>query len=190
LRAGRGRVHARPVHIIENYYLTGQADDWTNKETLDKLKKRVAMIKPNFLGNNAPQLVLWDTLGNEINLRDIEAKFTVLYFYDPDCGHCKKSTPILYEAYPELVAKGVEILGICTGTNEKKWKDFIINDDLGWINLADLESKTNVRYFYDIRTTPTVYILDKDKKIVLKKIDTLDVPDVIDMLLKQQEGSK
>lgn len=178
------------VHLIETYYLTGKADEWTNQETLDKLKKRVSMIKPNFLGNYAPRLVLWDTLGTEINVRDIDAEFTVLYFYDPDCGHCKKKTPVLYEAYPELAAKGVEILAICTATDEKKWKDFIIKNDLGWINLADLESRTNIRYYYDIRSTPTVYILDKDKKILLKKIDALDVPDVIDQLIKQKESTK
>ncbi len=176
------------VHIIETYYLTGKADEWTNQETLDKLKKRVDMIKPNFLGNDAPQLVMWDTLGNKINLRDIDAEYTVLYFYAPDCGHCKKKTPVLYEAYPELVTKGVEILAICTTTDEQEWKKFIKKHDLGWINLADLESKTYVKYYYDIRSTPTVYILDKDKKILLKKIDVLDIPNVIDQLIKQKEN--
>jgi len=178
------------VHIIENYYLTGKANGWTDKETLDKLRNRVNMIKPNFLGNDAPELVLWDTLGNEVDLRDIDAEFTVLYFYSPDCGHCKKKTPLLYEFYPELVAKGVEILAVCTDTDEQEWKNFIIKDDLGWVNLADLESKTYVKYYYDIRSTPTVYILDKNKKIVLKKIDALDIPDVIDMLIKQKEATK
>lgn len=173
------------VHIIENYYLTGKADEWTDKETLDKLRNRVSMIKPNFIGNQAPQLVMWDTLGNEINLRDIEAEYTVLYFYAPDCGHCKKKTPLLYEKYPELVAKGVEIVAICTTTDEQEWKDFINLNDLGWINLADLQSRTNVKYYYDIRSTPTVYILDKEKKILLKKIDALDIPDAIDQMIKQ-----
>lgn len=175
------------VHIVENYYLTGMADDWASKETLDKLKNRINMMKPNFIGNPAPELVLWDTLGTEINLRDINAKYTVLYFYDPDCGHCQKKTPILYESYPELVAKGVEIVGVCTGTDEKKWKDFIKNDDLGWINVADLGSKTYFKYYYDVRTTPTVYILDKDKKILVKKIDALDIPQVIDQIIEQDK---
>jgi len=173
------------VHLVENYYLNGKANDWSDKETLDKLRNRVAMIKPNFIGKYAPELVLWDTLGFEVNLRDIKADYTVLYFYDPDCGHCKKKTPILYAAYPDLVAKGVEILAICTGTDEKKWKDFIKKDDLGWINVADIESKTYFKYYYDIRSTPTIYILDKDKKIVVKKIDASVIPEVIDQLKKQ-----
>ncbi len=174
------------VHIVETYYLTGQADEWTTRETLEKLRQRMNMIKPNFIGNDAPELSLWDTLGNEVNLRDINARFTVLYFYDPDCGHCQRKTPVLYEQYPELQSKGVEILGICTGTDEKKWKDFIKLNDLAWINLADLHSQTYVKYFYDVRSTPTVYILDKDKKIVVKKIDALDIPKVIDQLLEQE----
>lgn len=173
------------VHIVDNYYLTGMADEWTTKEILDKLKNRVAMIKPNFIGKPAPELVLWDTLGTEINIRDIDANYLVLYFYDPDCGHCQKKTPILYESYPELVAKGVEVIGVCTSTDEKKWKEFIKKDDLGWINVADLASKTYFKYYYDVRSTPTVYILDKDKEIRVKKIDALDIPAVIDQLLKQ-----
>ncbi len=178
------------VHIIEKYYLTGRADAWTDKKTLDKLRNRVNMIKPNLIGNDAPQLVMWDTLGNEINLHEIEAEFTVLYFYAPDCGHCKKKTPVLYENYPDLVAKGVEILAICTTTDAQEWKDFIKTNDLGWINLADLDNKTYVKYYYDVRSTPTVYILDKDKKILLKKIDALDIPNVIDQLIKQNELNK
>lgn len=143
------------------------------------------MIKPNFIGNPAPELVLWDTLGAEVNIRDIDANYLVLYFYDPDCGHCKKKTPELYANYPDLVAKGVEVIGVDISTDEKKWKDFIKKDDLGWINLADLNNQTYFRYYYDIRSTPTVYILDKDKKIRVKKIDVLDVPVVIDQLIKQ-----
>jgi peroxiredoxin len=174
------------VHLIEKYYLTGQADAWTSKETRDQLQRRVDMIKPNFLGKNAPELILRDTLGNKINLRDIDAKFTILYFYDPDCSHCKKKTPMLYEMYPNLVAKGVEILAICTATDEKKWKDFIIKEDLGWINLADLESKTDVKYYYDIQSIPTIYILDKNKKIILKKISAEKIPPIIDTLINKK----
>jgi peroxiredoxin len=144
-------------------------------------------MKPNLIGNPAPNLVLWDTLGTEINLRDIDAKYTVLYFYDPDCGHCKTKTPILYASYPELQAKGVEILAVCTTTDERRWLEFIRENDLGWINIADLQAKTYFKFYYDVRSTPTVYILDKDKKILAKKIDVEQVEAVIDALIAQGE---
>lgn len=170
------------VHMVDTYYLTGMAD-WADDKVLKKLEERAASIRPNFLGNQAPPFVLQDTLGADHRLYDIKAKYTVLYFYDPDCGHCKKLTPILHDAYPDLVAKGVEILGISVTTDFDRWKEFIVENNLDWINLADRENKAFVKFYYDVRSTPTVYILDKDKNIVVKKVPTENVPEIIDDLL-------
>jgi peroxiredoxin len=175
------------VHLVDQYYLTNQAT-WTDAETIKKLEERAATIRPNFIGNPAPAFTLQDTLGRDYKLYDIEANYTVLYFYDPDCGHCKKSTPILYSAYADLQAKNVEVLAICTTTDSKRWHEFIVENDLGWINLADLPSITHFKYYYDVRSTPTVYILDKDKKILLKKVATEDVPDIIDQLIDRENN--
>jgi peroxiredoxin len=170
------------VHIVDEYYLKGTAD-WVDQETLDKLRDRTASIKPNLIGNPAPPLSLWDTLGANIDVKNISARFTILYFYDPDCGHCKTKTPILYEEYPDLKAKGVEIIAICTTTNEQRWHEFIREYDLGWINLADLRSETYFKFYYDIRSTPTIYILDKEKNILVKKIDVEQISPIIDDLI-------
>lgn len=170
------------VHLVDKYYLTGQAP-WSSEETLKKLANRAASIRPNFIGNPAPNITWQDTLGTDVRLSDIKARYTVLYFYDPDCGHCKKATPILYNAYPELKEKGVEVLAICTATNDKRWRQYIRENDLQWINLADMANRTNFRFYYDIRSTPTVYILDEDKTILLKKIAVQDIPEVIDQLI-------
>ena len=172
------------VHLVDQYYLTHQAI-WTDAETITKLEERASSIRPNFIGNSAPAFTLQDTLGTDYRLYDIEAKYTVLYFYDPDCSHCKKSTPILHDAYPDLLAKNVEVLAICTTTDRERWHEFIIENDLGWINLADLPSKTHIKYYYDVRSFPTVYILDKDKNILLKKVATEDVPNIIEQLIAQ-----
>ena len=174
------------VHLVDQYYLTNQAT-WTDAETVAKLEERAASIRPNFIGNPAPAFTLQDTLGRDYRLYDIDAKYTVLYFYDPDCGHCKKSTPGLYDAYADLQSKNVEVLAICTTTDGKRWHEFIVDNDLDWINLADLASKTHFKYYYDVRSTPTVYILDEDKKILLKKIATEDIPSIIDQLIAREK---
>lgn len=174
------------VHLVDQYYLTNQAT-WSDAETVAKLEERAASIRPNFIGNPAPAFTLQDTLGRDYRLYDIEAKYTVLYFYDPDCGHCKKATPDLYNAYADLQAKDVEVLAICTTTDGKRWHEFIVDNDLDWINLADLASKTHFKYNYDVRSTPTVYILDEDKKILLKKIATEDIPSIIDQLIAREK---
>lgn len=170
------------VHLVDNYYLKGLAT-WTDEATIAKLEERAASIRPNFIGEPAHPFILQDTLGTDYALYDIQAQYTVLYFYDPDCGHCKKATPMLYDAYADLQAKNVEVLAICTTTDKQRWEEFIRENDLNWPNLADLNSVAHVKFYYDVRSTPTVYILDKDKKILLKKIATEDVPEIIDQLL-------
>lgn len=170
------------VYLVDNYYLKGLAT-WTDKETVKKLEERAASIRPNFIGDPAHPFILQDTLGTDYALYDFKAKYTVLYFYDPDCGHCKKATPMLYEAYAELQSKNVEVLAICTTTDRERWQEFIVENDLNWPNLADLNAVTHIKFYYDVRSTPTVYILDEDKKIILKKIASENVPEIIDQLL-------
>lgn len=170
------------VHLVDKYYLTGLAT-WTDEATIKKLDERAASIRPNFIGEPAHPFILQDTLGTDYALYDIRAKYTVLYFYDPDCGHCKKATPLLYESYADLRAKDVEVLAICTTTDKDRWQEFIIENNLDWPNLADLTGVTHIKFYYDVRSTPTVYILDEEKKIILKKIASEDVPDIIDQLI-------
>ena len=84
----------------------------------------------------------------------------------------------------------MEVLAICTTTNTQRWHEFIIDNDLDWLNLADLTGQSYFKFYYDVRSTPTVYILDKDKKILLKKVATEDVPDIIDQLIALEDKNK
>lgn len=172
------------VHIIEKYYLTGKAS-WVDDELIGKLTERIASIKPNFIGNKAPALILTDTLFSSVSLYEIGSDYIVLYFYDPDCGHCKVKTPLLHDAYARLQSKNVEILAINITTNRARWLEYIKANDLQWINLMDEKGTSNFRYFYDVRSTPTVFILDKNKKIIAKKIDADQVEDFINKSIER-----
>ncbi len=167
------------VHLVEQYYLTGTAE-WVDADMLQKLSDRIATLKPNFIGNQAPPLILNDTLLTTVSLYDVHADYTILYFYDPDCGHCKKKTPVLYEAYGNLRNKNIEVLAINITTNTDRWKEYITENEFDWINLMDSFGRSDFRYYYDVRSTPTLYILDKDKKIIAKKLDATQVEEFID----------
>lgn len=169
------------VHIIEEYYLTGKAS-WADDDLLDRLKNRVNQIKPGLIGNQAPSLSLVDTEMNPLDLEHIQAKFIVLYFYDHDCGHCKKKTPLLLSQYSSLKEIDVEVIAVDISTDFEKWKGYVSSNNLTFLNGADPYVRSNFRYEYDIRTTPTVYILDENKTIVGKKIDVEKIPDFINYL--------
>lgn len=171
------------VYLVENYYLNGKAS-WADDDLIERLKNRVNQIRPNLIGNRAPSLSLLDTLMNPLDLEHIEARFIVLYFYDHDCGHCKKKTPILLSQYPGLKEKDVEVMAVDINTDVEKWKDYVSSNNLTFLNGADPYVQSNFRYEYDIHTTPTVYILDENKTIVGKRIEVDNIPGFIDYLLR------
>ena len=158
------------VYLAEKYYLTGRAD-WVDDEISKKIEDRVRELKPNLIGNQAPAMQLLDTLLQPTSLDNVAANYTVLFFYDPDCGHCKKVTPELLEIYHNsLKSQDVEILAISTITDINKWREFVQKFELDWINLADPYYQSDFRQLYNVKTTPTIYILDQDKKIIAKDI--------------------
>lgn len=168
------------VNLAEKYYVSGEAF-WADEELVDKISKRIKEIKPTLIGKKAPALFGTDTLGTVVNLEKINAKFIVLYFYDPDCGHCRKKTPVLKDLYPEdFTSRGIEVLSVCTITDQNKWKKFVREHKIPWIDMADPNLRCNFRSEYNINTTPKLFILDQDKKIIAKQLDVEQIVDFID----------
>ncbi len=157
------------VHISENYYLKGKTP-WADEEMLTKLREEMDFHRENQMGMIAPRLNLLDTLQDPISLHSISANYTILFFYSPDCGHCKKETPVLLDIYHGLQSEGVEVLAVDSDTDIDKWKAFIQEHQLDWINASDPFTRSNFRRQYNVRTTPTIYILDRDKRIIAKKL--------------------
>ena len=114
------------------------------------------------------------------NILELPAEYLVLYFYDPDCGHCKKKTPILKAAYQELLNMGVEVVAANIASEEAKWKSYIIENELNWVNVADMDFQSNFRMDYNIKTTPTIYILNNERKIIAKGLDAEQVVEFIE----------
>ncbi|MBI5540705.1 MAG: redoxin domain-containing protein [Bacteroidia bacterium] len=157
------------VNLAEKYYLAKQCW-WADSTLLVKMGEKVAKTKPNMLGELAPDLKMEGPDSKMHQLRFVKADYTILIFWEPSCGHCKKEVPKLYEYYKTVRDKGVEVFAVYTQNEEGEWKKFIEEHGLDWINVYDKYHFTNFRNLYDIYSTPVVYILDKNKKIIAKRI--------------------
>lgn len=166
------------VHLLDKYYLNGRAD-WISEESLEKMREEVAYLKPNQIGQPAPRLQLVDTTMSPVNPLQFDDKYLVLFFYDPECGHCKKKTPILRDAYYDLKDLGAEVVAVSTISDIPKWKEYIIKNELDWINLADPQTRSNFRAEYNVRSVPQVYVLDQNRKIIAKKLDVAQLVEFI-----------
>jgi thiol-disulfide isomerase/thioredoxin len=182
------------VHLAQNYYGQGMAD-WVSEETLDRILDEANKKSGVLIGNQAPDMALLSLPGNErFSLYEIESPFTVLYFWDPDCGHCKKQTPDVISFYEEFKDKGVELVAICTKLNTSAEKECLasIKEKEGMqilTNAYDPFLRSRYKQKYDIRTTPRIYILDENKKIVMKGIAGNKLTEVMGYLMEEADKS-
>lgn len=178
------------VRLVEEYFNTGQAY-WADSTMLFKISDRARVLKPLLLGKKAPNLLLYDNKNQLQPLWGVKAKYTILCFWDPDCSHCKKTVPLLADVYHKsLKAKGFEVYGVCTETEEDKWHKFIEENKLDWINVADLKLQNHFRSIYDISSTPVIYILDEKKEIIAKKLGVEQIEDFMNNYMKMEQKKK
>jgi len=157
------------VHIAENYYLSGDAH-WIDSSSLDKLEERVQKIKPNLIGKIAPDLKLPKMSGGHSKLHDIKSDYTILYFWEPGCSHCKKVSPKIYDIYTSYNRSTLEVYAVYTQVDKQEWTKYINKKGFDWINVYDPYNTSKFRRKYDIYSTPTIYLLNKDKEIIAKRI--------------------
>lgn len=178
---------------------------WVKKDKLKEICERADAIEPLLIGKPAPRIILADTTEkNWIDLYGVKNKYTILVFWADDCGHCKKEMPKLKKLYDELKAKGVDVEVYAVGTSLENdgWREFIRKYKLNWINVSDTPDahdnprkylydlkvtdlkSLNFRKTYDIFSTPQIYLLDENKKIIGKKLDSKTLANILERMLK------
>ena len=175
------------VHMVEEHYMTGGAF-WADSTTTANMVERAMKLKPTLIGQRAPFLNLFDTTETKtVSLYDIKSDFTILYFWDSGCGHCKKVTPVILEVYHNLKDKGVSVYAVGTELENDKWKEYIIENDLDFINVSDKpDAPGYFRTIYDIFSTPRIFILDENKKIIAKQLAAEQVEDFLNFEIEKK----
>jgi thiol-disulfide isomerase/thioredoxin len=162
------------VHIVDKYYKTNQAW-WVNDEQKKKIIKRADQLAYTLLGKTAVNVAFNDTTGKVRTLQSVNAKYTLVIFWEPTCSHCKKEIPILKTYYDSLRKAGVsfEVYAIVADMDMQGWKTYIKDNKLKWVNVAAKNSQelANTKFYYDVYSTPTVYLLDEKKTIIGKRLD-------------------
>lgn len=118
-----------------------------------------------------------------ISVHEQATKYTILYFWEPDCSHCKEATPKFSKEYDEkkLAEQGVTVMPVYLHRNINEWDkytkhidewlDFVLKHKMvKWLNLWEPFGYSQYRDKYDISSSPVLYLLDKDKKIIAKRI--------------------
>lgn len=178
------------VHMVDKYYSKDKTP-WVNEETLAKIVDNANKLKPLLIGKTIPDITTYEKDGTPVKIRDIDADYTVLMFWAPNCGHCKKAMPHIVKFNDEYLAKGVKTVSICTKGGEKFkgcWDSLEDKDMLRMLNTGD-EYIRFQRELY-VRKTPKIIVLNREKEIVIKDIPAESLGEVIDEIIRMQiEGT-
>ena len=191
------------VHMVDTYYKEGVAF-WMDDDKLLAINEKADTKRYTLIGLKAPELILQDSLGNWISTyRDVKQEYVVLFFYNPDCGHCKKDTPKLVEFYNNCDQEKIAVYTV-SSDNSQEWRDFIIDNEMSFYNTSipqeafhDAEFATNLirtgktnyhslkyQESFDVFSTPKIFILDKDRIIKAKDIGVDQVAEILTRIME------
>lgn len=175
------------VHMVKNYYAKGLTP-WVDQENLIKIIDNALKMENVLIGKKAPNVILYKEDGSPVSLYDIVADYTVLLFWKTDCGHCKTSMPDVIKFQEQYRDKGVKVISVCTKMGDKisecweKVKELKMEGL--FLNLGDEKNRSNFHSLYNVQTTPSIFILDKDKKILIKQIPAEKMGEILDGIIK------
>jgi len=176
------------MKLVEDYYHKGLVT-WADSTHLRSIETEYQWLHNNRIGMKAHDLELQNLAGESVRLYQLGEKYTLLYLYEPSCGHCIEITPKLYEQiYKKYADKGLDIVAMCIIQDKKEWADFIEKNNLtgtNWHNVWDPSAGSSFWQYYDTRSTPSIYLLDENKKIIAKKLDIENLNKILDSLFNK-----
>lgn len=126
-------------------------------------------------GNKAPNIVLKDTSGQFISLKDLGGKKVLVYFWAGWNAKSRQDNHKLISLYPKYKERGLEILGVSLDENEKVWKGAIKVDKLPWLNGSDLKGlNSKIKKNYNLTGDLPYYYMVDEKRIILFRDRDLD----------------
>lgn len=176
------------VYLYDTFYATGEMDFWANDKLKENIKERADQLRNSLLGMKAHNLVMQDDELKKRALYDMTQKYVVIYFYDPDCGHCKKETPVLKQFYDDT-KHDVGVFTVSADTSMAKMREYITKVGIeDWVNVNGPRTygDSHLKH-YDAFSTPTLYLLNEDKEIIGKKIPSKNLEEFIDFYEERKE---
>jgi thiol-disulfide isomerase/thioredoxin len=187
------------VHLFEKYHSKG-VSNWLNEKQLSAISNRAYMVMANLIGEKAADLDMVDSTGKPSPLYSVNADYTIVAFWDPTCSHCREEIPRLDSFYQAKWKKyGVKVYGVLSENEKAKWVQFIKDNKLNdWVHVYETEEtkkaitdskRPGYKQLYDVTQTPTLYLLDKEKRIIAKKLTLQQMDEMLQAKLKNKPAN-
>ena len=180
------------VRMAMSTYCQGKSW-WVDSATINKMCENAFRRAHTLIGETAPELELKDIKGNWINTQKIRGPYVVMIFWDPTCGHCKEVMPKLAKIYEANKDKGWKVIALSSGDKKKEWEEYYNThpETQAFTHLirGEVQSQkyADALYSYYVVSSPTIYVLDADRKIVANRIDVDKMVDFLKHLDEERD---
>lgn len=141
-----------------------------NPELTKRIKEKNKILEKILVGNTAPEIEFANS-GAIQKLNDVKAEFTLLLFWESTCYHCQELIKELTDFYKQNKTKGFEIVAISMDTSKIAYTNFISENSINWLNYSEFKGwESQAAKNYNILATPSMFLLDKEKKIIAKPV--------------------
>lgn len=169
------------ANYISQTYLEGCEEDY-----IDQLKVSKGFNLGLSIGQKYHDFVLPNTENLGIPLSSVveQNRLTILFIYKSTCEHCQKEIPVLKRTYELYKPLGLEVVGVSIDRDENSWHNFVRETEMPWMNLCDFKgASSRALENYGVRSTPTIYVIDKKGNIVVKNIEKNQLREFLELYL-------
>ncbi len=189
------------LHLFDKFYSKGDTA-WLSAAQRKYIFERAYSLMANQLNEPAAELNMLDTTGKKTTLYGLKAPYTFVIFWDPNCGHCKETVPRIDSIYQaRWKGLGVKVVGVNVDEGAlDAWKSYVREQKLTeWVHIYEPKARreeeakngvANFRQLYDVYKTPTLYLLDDQKRIIGKMLSIEQFNDVLTARLKNKAAAK
>ncbi|RHI10776.1 DUF5106 domain-containing protein [Bacteroides sp. AM16-24] len=134
-------------------------------------KGRRELAEQNRLGRQAEDFTYTLVSGKSGTLYGVKADYTLLFINNPGCHACEEGIKELKQApaiNKEFEAGNLKILSVYPDEDKEEWERHLSDFPKEWINGYDKKLMIKEKNLYDLKAIPTLYLLDKNKKVLLK----------------------
>ncbi|MCR4964339.1 MAG: thioredoxin family protein [Bacteroidales bacterium] len=161
------------VHLYDDY-----DQSWVPEDRARLIKRKIERLRKIIPGATVPELISHDIDGKAHSTKDIATRYTVLWFWDPDCDHCQIMTPELHKMYQDLAnTADFDVFAVEVNEDYERWKAFSDEHELwDWTNLSTSMGEANMDFieYFDIMTTPVIFLVDNQTSTIIARQITLE----------------
>ncbi|MDB5222583.1 MAG: hypothetical protein JWN83_1250 [Chitinophagaceae bacterium] len=183
------------IHIFEKY-IAQKNYPWLAAKDKQQVADWVFRLMANAAGKPAADIELPDTASVKTILYNLKSPYTLVVFWNPLCSHCKIVLPQLDSFYTaKWKATGLQFFAVAMQVRDTReiWLSVIKELHLNmWNHVYYSIAEENQRIakgmatytqLYNVSIFPTLYLLDKDKKIIAKNL----TPEQLDEILRYRK---